>query len=137
MMNSIVARLSRDCVKDLADLGLNVQSARVLILLLERGRVRCSAIAQSVGIEATALSHLLRALADQQLVVRERVKEDNRAVEVRLTPKGRHLARSCRSLDIDQQRVLLAGARDEEIERFTAMLARMSDNLKGRRLRPE
>jgi DNA-binding MarR family transcriptional regulator len=135
LMNSVVSRLSREAVKDLAELGLNVQSARILILLLEKDRLRCSAIAMFVGLEATALSHLLRALADQGLVIRERVKEDNRAVEVRLTPKGRQLARSCREVDIENQRVLFDGFQGDELERFTDYLARMSDNLKNLRQR--
>jgi DNA-binding MarR family transcriptional regulator len=129
LMNSVIARISRETFKDLSELGLNVQSARVLILLLERNGLRCSALARHVGLEATALSHLLRLLADQGLVTRERVKEDNRAVEVRLTPKGLQLARTCRSVDLDKQRILLKGVDPRDIEHFTALLSRMSDNL--------
>ena len=133
LMNSVVARISRETFKDLSDLGLNVQSARVLIILLERTFMRCSTLARDVGLEATALSHLLRVLAEQGLVVRERVKEDNRAVEVRLTPKGRTLARSCRSVDLDKQKMLLKGVDPKDIERFTALLCRMSENLNDTR----
>lgn len=135
MMNSVVARVARETFKDIADLGLNIQSARVLILLLERNCLRCAALAREVGLEATALSHLLRVMAEQGLVVRERVKEDNRAVEVRLTQKGRNLARSCRSVDLDKQRILLKGVDAKDIERFAALLSRMSDNLNDPRLR--
>jgi DNA-binding MarR family transcriptional regulator len=135
LMNSVVARVSRESFKDLSDLGLNVQSARVLILLLERTSARCSPLARDVGLEATALSHLLRVLAEQGLIVRDRVKEDNRAVEVRLTQKGRSLARTCRSVDLDKQKVLLKGVDPKEIERFTALLCRMSENLNEIRVR--
>jgi DNA-binding MarR family transcriptional regulator len=135
LMNSVVARVSRESIKDLSDLGLNVQSARVLILLLERNSMRCSALARDVGLEATALSHLLRTLAEQGLVMRERVKEDNRAVEVRLTKNGRAIARSCRSVDLDKQKVLLKGVDPKEIERFTALLFRMCENLNETRSR--
>lgn len=135
MMNSVVARVARETFKDISDLGLNMQSARVLILLLERTCLRCSALSRDVGIEATALSHLLRVMAEQGLVTRERVKEDNRAVEVRLTQKGRNLARSCRAVDLDKQRVLLNGMEPKDVERLSALLSRMSENLNDPRLR--
>jgi DNA-binding MarR family transcriptional regulator len=135
MMNSVVARVARETFKDISDLGLNIQSARVLILRLERTCLRCSSLARDVGLEATALSHLLRVMAEQGLVTRERVKEDNRAVEVRLTQKGRQLARSCRSVDLDKQRILLSGIAPKDVEQLATLLTRMSDNLNDPRLK--
>ena len=135
LMNSVIARISREAFKELSDLGLNVQSARVLILLLERNSMRCSVLARDVGLEATALSHLLRMLGEQGLVVRSRVKEDNRAVEVSLTQKGRQMARSCKNVDLDKQKVLLKGVDPKDVEQFTSLLYRMSANLNEVKMR--
>jgi DNA-binding MarR family transcriptional regulator len=132
LMNSLVARLSRDSVRDLSRLGVTFAAARVLELLHETAHPRCSAIATRLGFDAPTLSHLLRSLAARDLVTRERAKDDNRVVEVRLTAKGRVLARACHDIAAEKQRLLLDGVDPTELMHFTAVLARMNANLDGK-----
>ena len=85
--------------------------------------------------EGSALLTFVHAADAARALKRRRHFIDNRAVEVRLTPKGRTLARSCRNVDLDKQKVLLKGVDAKDVERFTALLCRMSENLNDTRSR--
>jgi DNA-binding MarR family transcriptional regulator len=130
LWNCLAASVSSESAKGLQDLGLKVQPTRVLVSLLGRGKLRCSVLARLVGMEATALSHLLRAMSDQELIVRERVKKDNRAVEVRLTEKGELLARKGSAVLNQQNHVLLTGLSAAELAQLKASLSKMRDNIR-------
>jgi DNA-binding MarR family transcriptional regulator len=97
-MNRVLAGLNNLTARDLTDLEITPQAARALVVLLQHGELRCALMARLVGLEATALSHLLRAMNRDQLIVRNRVDNDNRAVEVTLTAQGARVARNCQNL---------------------------------------
>lgn len=129
LMSSLVSRLGRETVRGLTGLRLGAQGARVLVFLLEQSGLRCSALAQAVGLEATALSHLLRSLADQGLIERERARNDNRSIEVRLTQKGREVARRCQEIGGQSEKHLMAGMSEQELLQLHGLLLRMSANM--------
>jgi len=133
LLGAVVARISRELARDVARLGVSLPGARLLGLLGGRGTMRCSEIATALGLDAPTLSHLLRSLADRELIVRQRSKNDNRAVEVRLTAQGERLARQCRDIETEAQRGLLRGLDESDVARLGEMLARMDNNLGVRR----
>jgi DNA-binding MarR family transcriptional regulator len=130
LVSSVAASINNQAVKSLQDVGIKVATARVLISLLGRERARCAALARIVGMEATALSHLLRSMADQGLIVRERVKKDNRAVEVRLTAKGEKMAKLSHSALNSQSGTLCKGFTAEDVARLQQALCRLHDNIR-------
>src|SRR4051812_40709174 len=109
VMNTLLANLSGLVADDLARIGVTVQSARALIMLIQYAELRCAVLSRMLGLEATTLSHLLRALSRDGLIVRDRVENDNRAVVVSLTAKGRRVATACRKLALSNERTLLNG----------------------------
>jgi DNA-binding MarR family transcriptional regulator len=121
--------LNNLAARDLAKLGIAPQGARALVILLQFPQLRCALLSRLLGLEATALSHLLRALSRDHLIVRDRVENDNRAVEVRLTSQGARIAKACRELALAHERQLLSGLDPQELAALDRILARLSDNV--------
>lgn len=129
LLNTVLVGLNTVSGKDLVRLGVKGQSARALMALLDHTELRCSKMSRLLGLEATALSHLLRALARKRLIVRTRVENDNRAVEVRLTEQGRRLARACQDVTHSYERKLLQGLTAGELQALQRILQKMDDNI--------
>jgi DNA-binding MarR family transcriptional regulator len=128
-MNRVLAGLNNLTARDLTDLAITPQTARALVVLLQHGELRCALMARLLGLEATALSHLLRAMSREQLIVRNRVDNDNRAVEVALTAQGARMARSCQTLALAHERQLLEGLAPGELAELQRILNKLCDNV--------
>ncbi len=135
LMSGIVARLSREQSRELTRLGVSLPGARLLCLLLECEILRCSTLAGVLGIDAPTLSHVLRALATRDLITRGRARDDNRSVEVRLTPEGRVVASQCRDIERITERDLLEGLDVADVARLASILGRLDHNLSSPRER--
>lgn len=129
LMNALLANLNSLAVGDLAQIGVTVQSARALIMLRQNTELRCSVLSRLLGLEATTLSHLLRTLNNDGLIERTRVPNDNRAVVVRLTTKGRRIASACHDLALANERTLVDGLEARELQLFERILTRMGRNV--------
>src|SRR5262245_36842813 len=91
LLNIVLTGLNNLSADELTRLDVKPQAARALIVLFQQSQLRCSILSRMLGLEVTALSHLLRSLARKGLIIRNRVENDNRAVEVRLSDKGRRV----------------------------------------------
>jgi DNA-binding MarR family transcriptional regulator len=131
LMSSVASRFGRETLRGLTGCKLGMQGARVLIHLLEQEGLRCSSLANAVGLEATALSHLMRSLAEQGLIHRARASGDQRGVEVSLTEKGREVAQMCRQVNVRTEELLVAGLEQGDVQNLHAILSRMSANLEA------
>ena len=131
LMSSVASRFGRETLRGVTGCKLGVQGARVLIYLLEQEGLRCSSLANAVGLEATALSHLLRSLTDQGLIVRARAPNDQRSIEVSLTPRGREVAEQCRALNEQTASLLIDGLDQKAVQTLHAVLMRMNANLEA------
>ena len=129
LMSSVSTRFGRETLRGLTGCKLGMQGARVLIHLLEQEGLRCSSLANAVGLEATALSHLMRSLADQGLIQRARASKDQRSIEVSLTTRGREVAEQCRAVNAQTENQLVAGLDQADVQNLHAILTRMSANL--------
>lgn len=129
VINRVLAGLNALAACDLAALGVTPQAARALVILLQYPGLRCALLSRLLALEATSLSHLLRALHRAQLIVRTRVENDNRAVEVRLTPKGTRIAKACRKLARAGERRLLSGLDRQDLAALERILGKLSDNV--------
>jgi DNA-binding MarR family transcriptional regulator len=129
LINRVLGGLNNLAARDLAKLGVAPQAARALVVLLQYPQLRCALLSRLLGLEATALSHLLRALSRDQLIVRDRVENDNRAVEVRLTSRGGRIAKACRELALAHERQLLSGLDPQELQALDRILCKLSDNV--------
>lgn len=129
VINRVLAGLNALAARDLTTLGVTPQAARALVVLLQYPGLRCALLSRLLALEAASLSHLLRALDRQQLIIRTRLKNDNRAVAVRLTPKGARVAKACLELAREGERQLLSGLDRQDLAALERILGKLSDNV--------
>jgi DNA-binding MarR family transcriptional regulator len=75
----------------LGELGLTYPQYLVLLALLEHPTMTSGALARLLQLDAGTLTPLLKRLSTAGLVARERRADDERVVEISLTPAGRAL----------------------------------------------
>ena len=75
----------------LGEMGLTYPQYLVLLVLLEQPMMTSGALARALKLDAGTLTPLLKRLAAAGLVARERRAQDERVVEISLTPAGRAL----------------------------------------------
>ncbi|NQX14030.1 MarR family transcriptional regulator [Microbacteriaceae bacterium VKM Ac-2855] len=75
----------------LAPLGVTYPQYLVLLVLWEDEPLTVSALGERLHLDSGTVSPLLRRLEASGLVTRRRLPNDERSVEVRLTPEGRAL----------------------------------------------
>ena len=135
VLNRVMAEHLNQTVHDFARKGINVQTCRVLVSLYHHGRLRPSTLAYLVGLEQTAMSHLLKGMTRRGFIARERDKKDNRAVDVCFTPKGRRLAIYCHETALKQEQLLLRNLSRKEIDTLRIIVWKMDENIRGTQLR--
>ncbi len=86
-----LGRLGRDRARA-AGAELTPQQAEALQLLVERGVISTSAIAQVLGIDPSTASRNLAGLERRGYIVRRRGVQDARQTDVRLTSRGKRTA---------------------------------------------
>ncbi len=82
----------------LAELGLTYPQYLVMLVLWEEQAASVGRIGERLHLDSGTLSPLLKRLEAAGLVARARSREDERSVEVELTPAGRDLR--ARALDV-------------------------------------
>ena len=93
LLYRVMAKGVRQATADYAKVGLNIQEARILIVLRHHPEgISAGELADVTCIEASALSHILRSLNRRSIVQRQRALHDSRSVTVALTPAGKRLA---------------------------------------------
>lgn len=95
LINRIAARVSDAVTQEFSQMGINAFAGRVLILLFLDGPSTVGALAENAALDQSTLSHILRRLDAQGLLVKRRQKHDNRSVLVSLTNDGNRVAAVC------------------------------------------
>jgi DNA-binding MarR family transcriptional regulator len=128
LLYRVMAKSVTLAAADFAGLGLSIQEARVLIVLLHNPGIRVGALADFTCIEQSAMSHMLRRLSRDKLVIRERVAADNRSVEIRLSPKGQRVAQKCHQFAISHSDLLLNDVSAADATLLRQVLRQMYEN---------
>jgi DNA-binding MarR family transcriptional regulator len=134
VLNRVMAEHLNQTIDDFTDAGINIQKCRVMLSLHHHGQLRSGILAYLVGLEQTAISHLLKDLTRQGLIARERDRDDNRAVEVRLTASGKRLASYCHTAALKQEKLLLASLSPKEIASLREIVWKTDENIRGGQL---
>jgi len=104
----------------LAPLGLTYPQYLVMLVLWESQGLSVSQLGQRLSLDSGTLTPLLKRLAQQGLVERRRAQDDERRVDIFLTPAG--LALRSRALDLPRQ---LACASACDLDELTALTQRL------------
>jgi DNA-binding MarR family transcriptional regulator len=78
----------RDFFAELDDLGVRPGEASVLMLVSENPGIRQGVLAKRLMIKRAHMTKMVRALEDEELVLRTVPEDDKRSVELWLSPRG-------------------------------------------------
>jgi DNA-binding MarR family transcriptional regulator len=115
----------------LEDLGLTYPQYLVMLVLWEAEPKGVKELGMDLGLDSGTLSPLLKRLEAMELVERRRSAEDERRVEVHLTPAGRTLSGKANA--IPQRLAEAAGLSAVELEQLRSTLERLTDALHSSR----
>jgi len=107
----------------LEPLGLTHPQYLVMLALWERSPLTVREIGQLISLEPATLSPLLKRLESAGLVTRDRHPEDDRALAITLTERGRLLREE--ALRVPPQIVATLGMEVEELQALHASLSRV------------
>ena len=104
---------------------LDLISSRILVILLERREIRVGQLVDLMVLPQSTISHQLQRLDRRGLLLRTRIKEDNRSVAVTLTEEGMKVAAECNALSLDIYGHMTRGLSDPELDQLRLLLGRM------------
>jgi DNA-binding MarR family transcriptional regulator len=127
-MHRVTALTVANATAEFAHYGVNIQGARVLVVVRQNPGIRIGDVAEITCIEPSTLSHMLRRFERDALMTRRRPPDDHRAVILTLTPRGRKVAERVHEIVNNHQRTMLAGISKRDIAVLRRALARMAAN---------
>ena len=129
LMQGIVARVERAIHKRAREHGLTIEEIHVLFRLLAKDYQTVKELAEQTGIEPSTLSRLLVRMQKKGMLCKRRQSDDNRAVKVMLTDKGRDLAQARHPTFREYEKIILRGFSAQEAQSFRVALLRMAQNI--------
>jgi DNA-binding MarR family transcriptional regulator len=127
----ILARRQRALNLELRRFGLDYSRWRVIAVLNEHAGCSMQQLAELTSVDRTTLTHTLRLMESEALIVRRERASDRRSVEVSLTPHGRRKLKQILPTVLTQTDHALAGFAASEVDQLRGQLARMVDNLRN------
>lgn len=122
-------RTSQAFSNEIKQFGLTLNEWRVGATLRQQPDQRLSQVAEHTSIDASTLSRLVDAMAQRGLIVREKSREDARAMALRLSAKGEAVIDKVIPLAQLYERVTLAGIPPEQVQQLRDVLTRIFANL--------
>jgi DNA-binding MarR family transcriptional regulator len=103
--------------------GLTIPATRVMIGLLENGgSMTVGNLSESLSIDLSTTSHILRRLEKQGYLARQRLDHDNRLVSAGLTAEGRRVAEKCRNASLRHEAALIGDMSEQQVALFRTIL---------------
>jgi len=133
---------SRRLTKGIArEVGLTGPQLTVIKLLETFGDLSLSSLSERIRAQNSTVTGIIDRMEREELVVRERSTSDRRVVLIKLTPKGKELARSVDVQPMEIFRGALASLTKDEVTQLVRILgklqrwvrARLGDESGGRR----
>lgn len=129
LVHTAGARIANIGNRHFRDHDLNHFSARILVMLLEHRELRTGDLVERMVLPQSTISSQLQALHRKRLIRRRRSRQDNRSVNVTLTPAGVELARDCDALSVRVHEELIAGIGERERQQGFAFLRKINERL--------
>lgn len=129
LTHRINARLQQVSHPVISQFGLDLYSSRVLFALSQNGSMKVGKLAELMASPQSTISHQLKRMEKNGLVVRERSKEDNRTVFVSTTEHGAKATEVCKRLSNIIHERISESFEDEALEQLTKALKTVFDLL--------
>ena len=129
LLNRLGVRMGGLFTQKIAAFGLTLPMYRVLASLREQPDQKLGELADIASAEPSTMSRLIGSMADMQLVTRERLPGNERAVRINLTAKGRALAEQLVVEAQHYEDVAISHLPAEDVDKLKAVLADMYNML--------
>jgi len=122
-------RFNLDLLEDLRPLKINVARWRVLAILAEKGGCNIGELSIYTMMEQSAVSRVVDSMEKEGLARRQPDKEDNRIVQVFLTPAGREAYLRIFPKAVSRQTKMLRGISDRERAALIRLMKKIWSNI--------
>ena len=131
LLHRLVALLVDETGPYFRNFGITIPATRVIVTLLENGgAMTVGNLSDTLSIDLSTTSHILRRLEKQNYLSRQRQVHDNRLVNAVLTAEGKRVAEKCRSASLLHERALTAGMSAQEVAQLKMLLEQAYKNAK-------
>jgi DNA-binding MarR family transcriptional regulator len=110
----------------LSQYGITLAQSFILISLLDRDGLTMRQLAERLELDSSAITGLVDRLEKEQLVERQPVPEDRRALQIVLSPRGRELAEKIVPVIREFHDRLMAALSPEEHATLEAVLLKIN-----------
>ena len=131
MLNIIASCLEEAFSDELAEHQLTISMYRVLAALLEREDQRLGELGEMTRTESSTLSRLIGTMKSRRLVLRRRQKNDERSVQISLTPEGRALIERLAPRAVYYENLAVRNFDRSSVDALRGALHRMQENAAG------
>jgi MarR family transcriptional regulator, organic hydroperoxide resistance regulator len=129
LIHRVEAKTELVCNPLYRHLDVALQDTRVLVNLLEAGRLRVGDLVSLMAMPQSTISHQLRALEKRNLVRRMPGVTDSRSVLVELTSRGKDVARQCNEISEEVYRIMVEDLSASELAQLRAQLRSVFERL--------
>jgi MarR family transcriptional regulator for hemolysin len=126
LLSQTAKRLSRAFDDALAAVGGSLPMWLILVSLIRQGKLSHGELAQRVGVQGPTLTHHLDAMAEQGLILRERLPDNRRVQVASLTPAGVAAFHRLRSAAAKYDRRIRSSLSDAELTQMRTLLIRLA-----------
>jgi MarR family transcriptional regulator for hemolysin len=128
LLSQTAKRLSRAFDDALVAAGGSLPMWLILVSLIRQGKLSHGELAQCVGVQGPTLTHHLDAMADQGLILRERLPDNRRVQVASLTPAGVAAFHRLRGAAAKHDRRMRSSLSDAELAQMRTLLTRLAQN---------
>jgi MarR family transcriptional regulator, transcriptional regulator for hemolysin len=128
LLSQTAKRLSRAFDDALAAVGGSLPMWLILVSLIRQGKLSHGELAQRVGVQGPTLTHHLDAMAEQGLILRERLPDNRRVQVASLTPAGVAAFHRLRSAAAKYDRRIRSSLSDAELTQMRTLLIRLAQD---------
>jgi DNA-binding MarR family transcriptional regulator len=128
-MHRIEAKLELICNPYFRRYDVALHNSRMLVLLAETGSARVGDLVSRMVLPQSTISHQLQKLEKRKLIRRVPGREDSRSVIVKLTARGKQVAKRCNALSAEVYRSMVRGLSRKELEQLRGQLRGIYDRL--------
>ena len=128
--SQIMALRNRRLNSDLRAFGLDFARWRVLAVLSDQPGCSMQQLAETTAVDRTTLTHTLRLMESEGLILREQRPTDRRSVALQLSDLGQARLEQILPTVLKQTDLALSGFSIAEAEALRGELARIVENLK-------
>ena len=127
-VSNLVYAVERGLARIFAPYDLHPLDVHLLMLVREMEQCTATQLAVLLPVDAARISRLVNALAEKDLLLRRRQRDDRRVIMLRLSPEGAELTAEIARRMQEYDAALTQGLSEQEVRAFFSAAQRIIDN---------